>query len=388
MDRTRMGPDWSLLPPEMIQLISEKITFMKVYCRFRAVCPEWRRASSPNPRHLSLGPWLHLPDDQRIPSNNPNNSTYSYYDFFLSKIHQFHLPCDTYGSVICSSRSWLVLKRGSQLSLINVITGEIKSDLFPSLDAPPTILGFASTGKTKRLATPEGTLGPKYLIQKAVLTSTPSDESCAIVVSFCTSNTQWELAFCKVGDRCWTVLRLPERGRGSRTMKDFMYQNGLVYAINDKCHISVYDLRDLSQKIMHANLSYYSACDRVYLVSGEVEHDGPLIVRHADPFRKEDQLQVFKCYEYLGYYRYKRVRDIGNNVLFLDGRRCLIISCRQGWTRNHIYYYYKSVNSEFYNITLKMLNIKDSSVGLVGYDSTGLLSTRSMYPSWFTADLY
>ncbi|KAJ3687983.1 hypothetical protein LUZ61_017147 [Rhynchospora tenuis] len=55
--------DRAYLPPEVVELISEKVKSITDYVRFRAVCSPWRSASLPKPRHPFPPqlPWLMLP---------------------------------------------------------------------------------------------------------------------------------------------------------------------------------------------------------------------------------------------------------------------------------------------------------------------------------------
>ncbi|KAF3336629.1 hypothetical protein FCM35_KLT19215 [Carex littledalei] len=86
-----MGPDWCLLPPELLQVIAEKITSLADYIRFRAVCRPWLTACYPRPSHLPLQlPWLMLP----YQSDGNDDSTRLFYDLSASKIHKLDITGD------------------------------------------------------------------------------------------------------------------------------------------------------------------------------------------------------------------------------------------------------------------------------------------------------
>ncbi|KAJ4777844.1 F-box family protein [Rhynchospora pubera] len=118
--------DWSHLPPDIVQLISEKFKSITDYLRFRAVCSPWRSASLPRPRHLPPQlPWLmltHKPYKKQ--KGQRHNGVYLFYDLERSKLREVHLP-ETTGMVCCASyQGWLLLlaSKGREVLLLNPIT--------------------------------------------------------------------------------------------------------------------------------------------------------------------------------------------------------------------------------------------------------------------------
>jgi len=61
IEKSLAEPDWSQLPKELLQIISEKLNNTEIYLiRFRSVCSTWRRSSS-SPRHPHNYSSLKLP---------------------------------------------------------------------------------------------------------------------------------------------------------------------------------------------------------------------------------------------------------------------------------------------------------------------------------------
>ncbi|KAJ3675741.1 hypothetical protein LUZ60_004783 [Juncus effusus] len=123
------SPNWSLLLPDLLRSISEKLISLTDFLRFRAVCSHWRSASSSPPLHLPAQiPWLMLPFDP-----DPVGSfVVSFYDPVRSKIVKLDLP-EMMGQRVCgSSHGWLVLEKVPEVCLFNPITRARIS--LPSLD--------------------------------------------------------------------------------------------------------------------------------------------------------------------------------------------------------------------------------------------------------------
>ncbi|KAJ3673802.1 hypothetical protein LUZ60_005794 [Juncus effusus] len=366
----RMGL-WSNLPSDVIQLISEKIMFKEQYAHFRLVCQQWWRSCPPHPRLLiDQLPWLLLPHDPVCP-------TLSFYGLSPSKIYNFDLPDVLQKNIFGGSRGWILLEKDGEFSLINPITGEMKSNCLPSLAAPPNILAFARNKRS------EGTVNPYHVVMyKIILTSSPSDEGCIVVAEF---SYDWELGFCKVGDSCWTVLKFAEYGDD---LSDFKYKNGLVYAVNYRGQVTVYDLRNLSRTTLISNLSFTRSCRRLYLVIGEGELDGVLLAVRRVPF-STNEFEVYKCINGNAQSRWARVRNIGNAMLFLGAAQCECVSLDSiqlyGWEQNHVCFYQleRGEDGHDYDI-IKLSSIENVSVRDV---PNCWHLERSLFTSWFAPSL-
>ncbi|KAJ3673799.1 hypothetical protein LUZ60_005791 [Juncus effusus] len=301
----------------------------------------------------------------------------------------------------CSSHGWVLLEDDHEFSLINPITGELKEYCLPSLDSDPTILEFAMNERTK-----DPLDFDKYLrcnrhhITKMILSTSPSDEGCIVVAEF---YLVWELGFCQVGDDSWTILKLSEENVcGRHDMSAFEYKNGLVYAMNDIGQVTLYDLRDLSQKvltlsekIMTDNLSYSSSGD-LCLVLGKGEFVGvPLAMRRTWGDSREAKFEVYRCVKTRGRHKWRKVKNIGNVVLIVGsiGSETLSLDGIQlnGWEGNHICDYRLKYNRDHsqdhycHNIIVEMISIENGSVKEIP-TSLGLFSSNNTF-SWFTPAL-
>ncbi|KAJ3683310.1 hypothetical protein LUZ60_013537 [Juncus effusus] len=383
-----MDPDWSNLPADVVQLISEKIIFKVQYTYLRLVCQQWRLACPPHPSHLiSLVPWLWLPHDS-------SSSVCSFYDFSQSKTYDFDLPDIAGTKMGACSRGWIMLEKNMELSLINPITKELKSNCLPSLAAPAIILERNEKAEDFLHHGIHPTLIRQFIF-KIILTSSPSDEDCIVIAQF--QILEWELGFCRVGDDCWTILKLREKNvRDHRLVSDFKYKNGLVYSMNYICQITVYDIQDLSQKIlkfpqMILDVDFVPSFDEIYLALGEGELDGAFFaVKRIFVDDETDKFEVYKCNKTKGPDKWRRVKTIGNVLLILGGKQCEILSLDNielnGWEKNHICHYklkYCRKRSP-HNSIIQMTSIENGSVKEIP-TSLGAFSTRGF--SWFTPKL-
>lgn len=114
-------PDWSLLLPELLQSISEKITCITDYIYFRAVCWRWRLATLPIPHHLTPQlPWLLLPRASR--EDILIEPKIQFYGLSWSEMRTLRDPV-LQGSRICgASRGWIILERNKEVFLLNPVT--------------------------------------------------------------------------------------------------------------------------------------------------------------------------------------------------------------------------------------------------------------------------
>ncbi|KAJ1702722.1 hypothetical protein LUZ63_002501 [Rhynchospora breviuscula] len=265
-----MGPDWSLLAPELLEAIVEKVTSLADYIRFRAVCHPWCSASSPRPHHLPIQiPWLMLP----YKTQGNGGSTRLFYDLSTSKIH--------------------------------------------SLDLPET--------------------------RGAILTSSPLDTTSCLVIVF--TSSRFELAFCKIGDKCWTVIQFKAYFPGD--LSDFTYSNGFLYTIDRHGSVTKYDLINPSKMIMGGGINPYNK----YLVYGDGVDGDVLLLTSARRGRGNNAEKVveWECdYRVFNFsidekLKWIEVNDVGKNVLFV-GAACHALSLSSAklqlpdWGANCLYY--------------------------------------------------
>ncbi|KAJ4804674.1 F-box protein (DUF295) [Rhynchospora pubera] len=198
--------DWANLPPEIVDLISEKVKYIVDYVRFRAVCSAWRSASRPKPRHLPPQlPWLMLPYNAYAwYDKGPQDMIRFFYDVWESKMREIHLP-ETFAMTCCASyRGWLLLVsyKGRDVNLLNPLTqSQIKLPPF-SIWFNPYMISF---GKSK-------------MTFSADLT----DPNCLITV-FVEANC---VISCQVGDRSWRRYYFPSKG-----LADVTCYNGRLYLL-------------------------------------------------------------------------------------------------------------------------------------------------------------
>ncbi|XP_078156629.1 putative F-box protein At5g55150 [Carex rostrata] len=313
-----MGRDWQHLPPELLQVIGKKVTSLAVYIRFRTVCHPWQSACSLRPDHLPLQlPWLMLP----YPSIGNNDSTRRFYDLATSKIHELDLP-ETCGVSICgSSHGWLVLHKGQMLSLLNPISRATIS--LPPFSGPPTALGIAPGHLIGSDAENffENWEANQYAINhtdnvmvcKAILTSSPVlDPNCKV---FVLTISKWSLAFCKIGDTCWTVIEF----ESDWATRDIMYSNDFLYTIDLFGEITKYNVNNPSRTLLgggpNMNLFAFHLVERV---SGDI-----LLIDEKRIFVNEVLIKTEHTVYKLrndGEPEWIEVIDVGQNVLFLCGR--------------------------------------------------------------------
>ncbi|XP_078182471.1 putative F-box protein At5g55150 [Carex rostrata] len=253
-----MGPNWSLLPSELLEAIAEKVTSLADYIRLRAVCCPWRSACSPRPNHLPLQlPWLMLP----YQSDDNDDSTRLFYDLSASKIHKLDLP-ETRGASICgSSHGWFVLQKGLVVSLLNPITrATIPLPSFIS-PVPPFSIGIVPLGASHDELFFVNGEDEKYaieptdhvIVRKAILTSSPLDPSCMVFVF---TSTKWQLAFCKIGDEGWTVIEFECSWHyDDWKFCDFSYSNGFLYTADYFATVTMYNLNNPSRTMLGGGIS-------------------------------------------------------------------------------------------------------------------------------------
>ncbi|KAJ4758952.1 F-box family protein [Rhynchospora pubera] len=345
-----MGPDWNLLPPELLEIIAKKVTSLADYIRFRAVCHPWRSTSPPRPLHLPIQiPWLMLP--YKTQGNADGGSTRLFYDLSTSKIHSLDLP-ETHGVEICgSSHGWFVLHKGRVTSLFNPITRATIP--LPPYITPSSHLGLAPDGNDglwNGVPFLENwddhyssvRLTQTFIVKKVILTSSPLDTTSCFVIVF--TSSRLELAFCKIGDKCWTVIRFKAYFTGG--ISDFTFSNGFLYTIDKHGSVTKYDLINPSKMIMGGGIDPYNK----YLVCGDGV-DGDVLLLSARRGRRNN---VEKDVEWECVYRvfkfsideelkWIEVNDVGKNVLFVGGiRHALSLSSANlqlpDWGANCLYY--------------------------------------------------
>ncbi|KAJ3691593.1 hypothetical protein LUZ61_020757 [Rhynchospora tenuis] len=128
---TTPTPDWTMLPPELLQTIATKLPDISDFVKFRAVCTTWRssaRVSHPPPQL----PWF-LEEPDYLPYFKSN---LRFYSLFSGKIHTIHSPNSSGDWLWGPAHDYIVMFNvaapSSQFSLLNPLTG--RKVLLPFLD--------------------------------------------------------------------------------------------------------------------------------------------------------------------------------------------------------------------------------------------------------------
>ncbi|KAJ4772476.1 F-box family protein [Rhynchospora pubera] len=206
MDSPSEFRDWANLPPQIIDLISEKVKYIVDYVRLRAICSTWRSASRPRPRHLPPQlPWLMLPYDGHSWTTK-EDTTHFFYDVWESKMREIHL-LETETLTCCASYlGWLLLVsyKGRYVSLLNPLTrSQIKLPRFMAWFDPYMI---------------------SFGMSKMTFSADLTDPNCLITV-FLEDNS---VISCQVGDRFWKRYYYP-----SKDLADVTCYNGRLYFLDE-----------------------------------------------------------------------------------------------------------------------------------------------------------
>ncbi|KAJ7005733.1 hypothetical protein D5086_004135 [Populus alba] len=224
---------WSDLPPELLQLITQKQTNLRS-CRFvRAVCKSWRSALPKKPHDL-LGqlPWLLLP----YQNDSPNHR--GFYNLADGKTYRLELP-ESYEKRCCgSSHGWLVMvEETPAIFLLNPLT-KARIDL-PSLSTSPNF-PTEVVFKNSRNLHPSSIRSSKQrlrdrFIRKVRVSVDPSLVSNFMVMAI--YGTEHEnLAFCASGDIAWTIIR---ETSPPLNYKDIMFHGGNFFVIDKVGRVSI-----------------------------------------------------------------------------------------------------------------------------------------------------
>lgn len=388
-DQTRIPPDWSLLPEELVEIISKKIACISDYIRFRAVCKPWRSASPRLPGHLPPQlPWLMLPYDPQPSLSLPRG----FFDVVTGKTHYLNLP-ETHGKRCHgSSHGWLMLEQGRLISLLNPITRA-------QIDLPPL------ENPMRRLITPPSmVLGDEYTLQesspngyrfvkrgnrfinKVILSANPSLDPGCIVMAILQYNSN--LAFCKAGDGLWTVIQSDI----DTLYIDAIYQSGRFYSINFDGRIIVYDVDRLPASVRVIPSPLHDGGDQKFFVERSPER--LLMVVWNFNVRNLARKAEYSVFELGLDDQWFEVKDIGDNALFFGGGHCFAVSTRDfhGWRGSRIYYTYPFylqmlTEGDLASHGMRVFNLEDGNVApLEG--NLGMFSLEWPSPIWITPSLF
>ncbi|KAJ3680429.1 hypothetical protein LUZ60_016707 [Juncus effusus] len=280
---------WAGIPPDLIHLISTKFTEITDLVSFRAVCKNWRASAclDNSPNQL---PWL-------------LKSCYSepdlYYSFYSSSFepHTFHVPELSKKSLLESSCDGYIItydsdSHNSSAFLFNPRTKK-------KVQLPPLIANRCHPVH----------IGKEKIVIIGSFNS--SKEDCDFLGTLTRGKSSW----------FWNFLGPYER-------YGHLYRDRRCYIYRKDGHIEILDTTtyDVVLKVPYLGLSRPTICDRRGGNNSLVVLDNEILqVYHMHYI----DLEIEQCYfdihrlELLGNggFRWVRVNDIGNNVLFADSTR-------------------------------------------------------------------
>ncbi|CAK7346085.1 unnamed protein product [Dovyalis caffra] len=350
-----MAVDWTQLPPEIIEIISRKVTIYSDYLHFQAVCHTWKSSIPKTPNHLPPQlPWLLLPQSQS------NQSSYrGFFDLSTKKFHFLNLPEASHRKKHCgSSHGWLIILDDSpSILVINPLTR--RKIHLPAISSFPNVVSFdyANVGREYLLVKPQGERYTASLrqmrdgfIKKLVMSSSPLEKKGDFFVAMAILCSTGDLAYCRNGDERWNIIE-----NVHSFSEDVIYFNGLFYAVNKAGQIAVCDVSGDSPKVSIIETPQQSGGDMQYLVSSGDEL--LLVTRYLDLDVEFDdfiyttmRFEVFKLD--LNGPRWERVRSLGDLMLFIGENSSLALPASgfSGCMGDCIYYTddYSATNYDFH----------------------------------------
>jgi hypothetical protein len=340
-----MAADWTQLPGDVLQLISNKLPIYRDYVRCRAVCHKWQSSVSKAPRHLPpQPPWLLLP----LPKSQSQTHR-SFYDLSTHKIYHLELPEASRPDLrIDSSNGWLVIRDYSPaILLLNPLT-QAQFQL-PPLSSFPNVLSFdnSEVGKEYAIRDVSGEIYRLNLkemrdsfIRKIVLSSGPISKDNFIAVAVLSKTG--DLVYCKNGDQSWTFIDM------GLSCCDVIYYKEQFYAVNGEGAIAMCDLNGASPSVSVVKPPKHDFFCILYLVdSGDDEL--LLVARYLGPdfeyldlddyerpslYFKTEEFDVFRM-NWSGP-EWESVVNLGDRVLFVgkNSSASLSVSDVRGYLQN------------------------------------------------------
>ncbi|KAF3336625.1 F-box protein [Carex littledalei] len=318
---TSVFPDWAHLPLAAVYLISEKVNCITDYVRFRAVCSPWRSASLPKPRHLPHQlPWLMIPSLKDL---REDGGVHLFYDLWQSKMRKIHLP-ETIGKKCCASyRGWLLLMapQGTELFLLNPLT-RARVQL-PSFTAPVNFIWDKAhndlhipTGKVDFLFNSELR---NYVITKMTFSVDLTDPNCLIMMFI---QSLRAIFFCKLGDRCWTLVVLPRVPSGGVT--DAAYNNGSFYLLYKRFilnfdlsqhKLQVQDMYSFKPELQSVLSFFLEGKSGIYIVAVNFTIENEEAEKITERFPKQ-KLELYQVQDQEQRMEVKRIVDISDTTIF------------------------------------------------------------------------
>lgn len=203
--------DWSNLPTDLLITVSNKITDIADFSRFRCVCKSWNLASKKSTFKTPQIPWLLLPYDAR-------NTTRSFINPSSQAIFNFDLPEARDHAIIGSSNGWLVLvNRNFNLTILNPVT---RAQIEHPIPEPTYFKDKIRGSSTQALCLIAESLRCYVYISPIY----PEFLTDCVLALFMKDYSH--VLFCKIGDKSWKRIRFMARHISSLT-----YHKGKIYVL-------------------------------------------------------------------------------------------------------------------------------------------------------------
>ncbi|KAJ4812330.1 F-box family protein [Rhynchospora pubera] len=322
-------PDWSILPPELLQIIAKKLPDISDFVKFRAVCTTWRSSaciSDPPPQlpwFLEEQDLLGLEGDLR------------FYSLFSGKIHTVPSPNLSNNWLGGRAHDYIILYNAPlcQFSLLNPLTG--RKVVLPFLD----------------IAGPHPVwVGPDPIEsgEVVVLSGNSADFKTGI------------LALYQPVEREWVVIE-----ESCSFHRRDAYFNGMYYA-NEEETGDTKVISTVTRKVLHVvppPPEDENEGDPITGVTYLVQSSGDIlrVVLHDN-----ELIEVADCRFYIyrldlrsgsgGNPRWVKISSIGDQILFLDDHNGFSLSCNDfsGFRGNSIYFI-KWHSQDIYDPPLSLL---------------------------------
>ncbi|KAG1347319.1 F-box protein SKIP23 [Cocos nucifera] len=371
------GPHWSHLPTDLLELIAKKLVLIADYIHFRAVCKSWRSAALPanlRPQPpLLLLPYCCLTDVR------------PFFSLATNSVRTLSIP-ESYGQVIlASSHGWLLMLRGTALSLLNPVT---RAQIWLP---PPT--DFYLPGRS---ATQGGGRNSISFIWNASLFSSPSSRAhdCVIIIMVHNwSSGKRHVHFCRLGDSFWTELKTDSPA----PLDSVVYDDGRFYTLDIDGIVTVYAAAATCKSIFSVPPPIAAA---KFLLVKASETELLLLARDSsflDPsflyrdYDVKEDLKLFKLDLSGRLLRWSVIESIEDKALFSAEDHCsmICVSDFPGFREDCMYFeapydIFQRFKSKFHHI--EVLNLKDGSHEFIwcGWEKP---SNDSMKPIWFAPSL-
>ncbi|EEF52795.1 conserved hypothetical protein [Ricinus communis] len=226
--------NWSELPQELLQTITQKQSNYVDYISTRAVCKSWWSAIPKKPHDLLCQlPWLLLPYHK----NNPNHR--GFYNLADGKTYHLELP-ETIEKRCCgSSHGWLVMVEDTpSIFLLNPLTkARIELPSLSTFPYFPTEVVYENSRNINEYFNTKAKLRIRETyIRKAIVSEDPSTGNFAVMAIYKTINSTENIAFCKSGDATWFTIQETSQ---KIHYQDVMFHRGKFYAVDDKGRVSI-----------------------------------------------------------------------------------------------------------------------------------------------------